>query len=379
MVIISEDSKCECVDNELLYADIKWCLFSQNTPAQLLDAVTDLAQAQHKNICVPSTTEAVLEIHSMQKSLHSSALQTCDSRAGAMHSPLPFPGVLCPFPALSMGGLSRMCPMLSCTAPLCPPRHGGWPWARQTGRGTASSCPEQGWCPCISQCWKSAPAPAEKDPKKEKDEVLLCLGWHCQAAVQYRQSWGSGLGAGLCWDPATHHRSWLNCHCLSDGEHGWIFYVVFIWSQGKGSVVLSFGLLHTSPRITVSPAILHENVFLLSRAFRSGWQSRSFAAPWWKRRSRGGWQQQRCCCCTLDCPCKLPPPTPLHSWDSSEVWGQPGNTKSTSSSSQKHTTASFYFPLSVISLCLERLGQEQVEVVNEDLTKGCAAGCEVLS
>lgn len=92
----------ECIDNELLYADIKWCLFSQNTPAQLLDAVTDLAQAQKKNICVPSTTEAVLETHSMQKGHHSSAQQTCDSRADAVHSPLPVPApywCVVPFPS----------------------------------------------------------------------------------------------------------------------------------------------------------------------------------------------------------------------------------------------------------------------------------------
>lgn len=63
----------ECVDNELLYADIKWCLFSQNTPAQLLDAVTDLTQTQQKNICAPSTTEAVLEFLSMQKGHYSPA------------------------------------------------------------------------------------------------------------------------------------------------------------------------------------------------------------------------------------------------------------------------------------------------------------------
>lgn len=90
----------ECVDNELLYADIKWCLFSQNTPAQLQDAVPDLAQAQQKNICVPSTTEAVLKILSMQKGHRSSAQQTCDT----MHSPLPFPApywCVVPFPSAS--------------------------------------------------------------------------------------------------------------------------------------------------------------------------------------------------------------------------------------------------------------------------------------
>lgn len=85
----------ECVDNELLYADIKWSLFSQNTPAQLLGSVTDLAQAQQKNICVPSTTEAVLETLSMQKGHHSSAQQTCDSRADTVHLPLPSTILVC--------------------------------------------------------------------------------------------------------------------------------------------------------------------------------------------------------------------------------------------------------------------------------------------
>lgn len=150
MAIISEVPKYEsgeCADNELLYADIKWCLFSQNTPAQLLDSVTDLAQAQQKNICVPSTTEAVLEILSMQKGHHSSAQQTCDT----MHSPLPsqhHTGVLGPFPVhagpvVSMGGLSRMCPMLSCTA-LGEQPHCGTVADPEQGRLAASSCPEQG-------------------------------------------------------------------------------------------------------------------------------------------------------------------------------------------------------------------------------------------
>lgn len=250
MVIISEDSKCECVDNELLYADIKWCLFSQNTPAQLLDAVTDLAQAQHKNICVPSTTEAVLEIHSMQKSHHSSALQTCDSRAGAMHSLLPLPWCVEPFPSARMGALSRMCPMLSCTA------LGEQPHAMEgdpeQGRLAGAQLP-----PALSKAGALASPSAEK--------VLLQL----LKRIGERERWDSAVsgltlpgspgaqvwGAGSCWDPATHHRSWLNCHCLSDGEHGWIFYVVFIWCQEKGSRVLSFGLLRTSPHITVSPAI----------------------------------------------------------------------------------------------------------------------------
>lgn len=45
---------------------------------------------------------------------------------------------------------------------------------------------------------------------------------------------------------------------------------------------------------------------------------------------------------------------PVH-WGVRTTWQY----KSTTSTSQKHTSASFYFPLNVISLGLERLGQEQ--------------------
>lgn len=141
----------ECVHNELLYADKKWYFFSQNTPAQLLDVVTDLAQAEQKNICVPITTEAVLEIHSMQKGHHTSARQTCDSRADALLSPLPFQhhtAVLCLFPVVSMGALSRMCPLLSCTALGEQPHLA--PWARQMA-GAGFILPQARLMPaCIS-------------------------------------------------------------------------------------------------------------------------------------------------------------------------------------------------------------------------------------
>lgn len=238
MVIISEDSKCECVDNELLYADIKWCLFSQNIPAQLLDAVTDLAQAQHKNICVPSTTEAVLEIHSMQKSHHSSALQTCDSRAGAMHSLLPLPWCVEPFPSARMGALSRMCPMLSCTA------LGEQPHAMEgdpeQGRLAGAQLP-----PALSKAGALASPSAEKMLLQllkrigRKRRMRFCCVW----AHTARQSWGSGLGGRLVLRSShspqimiklslfVRWRTWMNFLCSlylmpRKGIQGIIFWLV---------------------------------------------------------------------------------------------------------------------------------------------------------
>lgn len=117
---------CEWIDNELLYADIKWCLFTQNTPPQLLCAVTYLAQQQHAG--VPSATEAALKTPCSRGSHHSSAQQNSDSKAEARHLPLPFPAPhWCSklFPSVtgssgqhqrSQQDVLRACRMLPCTA-----------------------------------------------------------------------------------------------------------------------------------------------------------------------------------------------------------------------------------------------------------------------
>lgn len=128
MVLISEDPMGERIDNELLYADIKWRLFSQNTRAELPYAVTNLALAQQQNICVPSATEAALRTHRMQKGHHSSAQQHRDSKADAAHLPLPFPATywcFMPFPSVTRpgggnGGLSWTFPVLVGCSPAQP-------------------------------------------------------------------------------------------------------------------------------------------------------------------------------------------------------------------------------------------------------------------
>lgn len=151
----------EWIDNELLYADIKCCLFSQNTPAQLPYAVTDLAPTQQQNICVPSTTEAVLKTCCMQKGHHhSSAQQIRDSQANAVHFPLPFLAsywCLVPFPSVTRPGgwhwcseqdVPGACRMLHCTALGDRPRFAPRAVVADPERGRVggrpdSTCPEQ--------------------------------------------------------------------------------------------------------------------------------------------------------------------------------------------------------------------------------------------
>lgn len=149
----------EWIDNELLYADIKWCLFGQNTPAELLYAVTDSVLAQQQNICVPGATEAALKTHCMHKGHHSSAQQNCDSKADAVHFCLPFAApywCFVPFPSVtgpsgqhqwSEQDVPHVCRTLSCTALMersCFASHTtvADPEQGRVGRRPASTCPE---------------------------------------------------------------------------------------------------------------------------------------------------------------------------------------------------------------------------------------------